>query len=196
MTNEQNRFDFFVTDDPKEEAEPAHPIPMFPEDLGSKQKEWPLSWWGIVEPPKDLILFQRNGCIDQSSHREEQDPSRNRFHNRISGRGAEPFRQADRVEGPVPGPSQRFNQFNHPSGGGLPHPVGRGQPSGYGAMSTNGNLPPPSGFSSRGGWAGRGGDQWGGRVGDQWGGRGGDQWGGRGGARGRRGFGAGPNHRR
>ena len=33
-------------------------VPMFPEDFPPNgKKEWPLSWWGIVEPSQELVAF-------------------------------------------------------------------------------------------------------------------------------------------
>lgn len=30
-------------------------VPIFPEDFGPGQKNWDLSWWGVFEPPKELL---------------------------------------------------------------------------------------------------------------------------------------------
>lgn len=34
---------------------------MFPEDFSNQingRQEWPLSWWGVESPPKDILAMQ------------------------------------------------------------------------------------------------------------------------------------------
>lgn len=48
------RYDFFDRDKDEKIVKQKW-IPMFPEDFSSSKDQWPLSWWGIVEPPKHLM---------------------------------------------------------------------------------------------------------------------------------------------
>jgi hypothetical protein len=51
------------------DLEQDHPVPMFPEDF-SKQKQWPLDWWGII-PPSDELLEIHNGRTKSRSSKEK-----------------------------------------------------------------------------------------------------------------------------
>jgi hypothetical protein len=59
ITNEENRYDFYDSNDEDDEEKRnsfISSIPMFPEDFKQDhQQPWPLSWWGIVEPNPELI---------------------------------------------------------------------------------------------------------------------------------------------
>ena len=64
-------YDFFDEDDFGRPITTSAKIPMFPEDFksgqyrdrttGQVQTEWPLSWWGIVQPSKELLDEHRRG---------------------------------------------------------------------------------------------------------------------------------------
>eukprot|EP00804_Cyclotella_cryptica_P026561 CCRYP_020444-RB/>CCRYP_020444-RB protein AED:0.16 eAED:0.16 QI:183/1/1/1/0.15/0.07/14/4653/338 len=61
LTTSSNRHDFFVTD-PHTSAPIIPPLPsslpIFPEDFPPNgPKEWPLSWWGIVQPSNELLAM-------------------------------------------------------------------------------------------------------------------------------------------
>merc|ERR1719296_187200 len=52
--HDDDRYDFYDRDeDGNIVVQPK--IPIFPEDFTGEQKSWPLSWWGIVEPPKEFL---------------------------------------------------------------------------------------------------------------------------------------------
>jgi hypothetical protein len=58
-------------------------VPIFPEDFGPGQSPWPLSWWGIVEPPVQFLenavsksLNSRDGW--QSQRRQDSEGYRSR----------------------------------------------------------------------------------------------------------------------
>jgi len=54
MLNEENKYDFYDQDkDGNIVMQPK--VPMFPESFPEGARLWPLEWWGIVEPPKELI---------------------------------------------------------------------------------------------------------------------------------------------
>jgi len=57
------RYDFFDRDKDNKIIQPKW-IPMFPEDF-STRKQWPLSWWGIVEPPRELMYPEKDDHFRQ-----------------------------------------------------------------------------------------------------------------------------------
>ena len=89
---------------------------MFPEDFGSphiNRKEYHLSWWGIVEPPKELLR-----SIDNPSTQERfpvEDSCKKSFHtshNNWGGRPHPPLNKYDR-DNPQFAP-QNTQSYKHP----------------------------------------------------------------------------------
>ena len=70
------RYDFFDRDENgRIVMQPT--IPMFPEDFSLGQKEWPLSWWGIVDPALEKKTNSDGSNRKQSSdHRNSKKRSR------------------------------------------------------------------------------------------------------------------------
>ena len=70
------RYDFFDHDENgRIVMQPT--IPMFPEDFSLGQKEWPLSWWGIVDPALEKKTNSDGSNRKQSSdHRNSKKRSR------------------------------------------------------------------------------------------------------------------------
>jgi len=57
---DNEKYDFFDIDHYGEiSLQPK--VPMFPEDFSNQingRQEWPLSWWGVESPPKDILAMQ------------------------------------------------------------------------------------------------------------------------------------------
>ena len=72
----EDKYDFFDTDrDVKIMLQDR--VPIFPEDFEPGQKQWPLSWWGIVEPSQELLEEHKTGypkltCLLEEKKREEE----------------------------------------------------------------------------------------------------------------------------
>lgn len=67
VTNSENKYDFFDTC-PHTQCIIVPPlpntrIPIFPEDFPPNgKKEWPLKWWGIVEPSEELTALHERAA--------------------------------------------------------------------------------------------------------------------------------------
>ena len=61
---------FFPTDNEERldfgNLEQDRSVPMFPEDF-SKQKQWPLTWWGIIPPPDELLRIHNGRSRSRGS---------------------------------------------------------------------------------------------------------------------------------
>jgi len=92
-TDDQERFDFG-------DLEQDRPVPIFPEDFSSKQKQWPLSWWGIISP-SDEVLDMHDGRSRSRGSRERSSKDGRHKDREFSGdRERDRERDRDRDRGP------------------------------------------------------------------------------------------------
>jgi hypothetical protein len=109
----EERFDYFGDD---EDYSKKKPIPMFPEDFKEGEKEWPLSWWGIMKPSQEVLDMHPNLPKEyrkRSSSRSKKDDRRaDRNDQRESRRGNtfynDKYEHGGQFQG---GPSARSDHF-------------------------------------------------------------------------------------
>lgn len=109
----EERFDYFGDD---EDYDKKKPIPMFPEDFKEGQKEWPLSWWGIIKPSQEVLNMHPNLPKEyrkRSSSRSRRDDKRvdrndQRRDQRDNTRYDDKYEYGAQFQG---GPSARPDQF-------------------------------------------------------------------------------------
>jgi len=155
------RYDFFDKD---KDGKIVHQswIPMFPEDFKSRQKQWPLSWWGIVEPSRKLMYPESDHSHAQGNGGYAGNPYQNPQHLSNSNHANSSMSSMPYPAGNEANP-QFHRDFNNPPYNNSRH---RGQ-EGWGNSNSNESR----GVDGRGGWPDR--NQFRGPPGrtgmDQWG---------------------------
>jgi len=135
---------------------------MFPEDFKSRQKQWPLSWWGIVEPSRKLMYPESDHSHAQGNGGYAGNPYQNPQHLSNSNHANSSMSSMPYPAGNEANP-QFHRDFNNPPYNNSRH---RGQ-EGWGNSNSNESR----GVDGRGGWPDR--NQFRGPPGrtgmDQWG---------------------------
>jgi len=96
---------------------------MFPEDFKDGQKEWPLSWWGIIEPSQEVLNMHPNL---PKEYKKESSSKSKRNDRRVDGKDQrgdrrgntgydDKYEYGDQFHGsPSLGQPARSNQFDPP----------------------------------------------------------------------------------
>ena len=169
ITDSGNQYDFFDEDESGNIVlQPT--VPIFPEDFPEGQPEWPLSWWGVVEPSKELLDKQLGKEAEErdSKHNETEFLRPMPGYQGMGPPGRHPYyppmRHQPYMYGPQGNapPPMHYPPFNRPYGargrgrGDFPPFGGRGYDGGYpgwgGRPRPNEHYPPPQNRPHRGGW--------------------------------------------
>lgn len=149
---------------------------MFPEDFNSpnnKRKEWPLCWWGIVEPSKELLRSiehpdSRDGPQGREGGNRTAHPPLNNWHGRPhphlnkgnrgdaqfaahnSQHNQQPFRHAPHYDQP----NQQHYHHHRPPNDHPHHPQWRNNGTGFNNDAARGKSNGKD-YRQSGGWHGR-----------------------------------------
>eukprot|EP00566_Odontella_aurita_P004726 CAMPEP_0113551238 /NCGR_PEP_ID=MMETSP0015_2-20120614/14420_1 /TAXON_ID=2838 /ORGANISM="Odontella" /LENGTH=774 /DNA_ID=CAMNT_0000452121 /DNA_START=11 /DNA_END=2331 /DNA_ORIENTATION=+ /assembly_acc=CAM_ASM_000160 len=164
----EEKYDFFDHDS---EGKVVHQsrIPIFPEDFEPGQKEWPLRWWGIVEPSKELLEEHEKGypalteILERRKEQEKYEDEMIEYKKKMRDY-EEAMKEYERQYGPQqqgPPPEQlgpfggSYQGRGSGGGAGPPFPPSQGQVAHQGYSSgpgdRTGKPPPQQGYSERDG---------------------------------------------